>query len=184
MKIVYTNTEDEVLDYTVFEGINSKSFADETKSLKNMYVVLAAVFGLWGIVNIAAYLNSQNANRLATGVSTLVVAIFTLFFTNIGVSIRKYVMRREIKRKIAGKKIAETTIDIDSRNLNWKCGEDSGTIKLTEEIRAYDYKNLYIINAKKSRLAIPRRAFKNDEELNRFNKMFNMEHRLSTDFKK
>lgn len=178
MKLSYTNTPEEVLEYTLFERVNSKAFKDETKSLRNMYWVLAALFALWGIIQLVSYFNTKDMAKLAGAVSTFVVAIFTLLFTPLGVIIRKALLRYEIKKATKDIKMAETNIEIDSRSMNWSSGSDKGTVRLTEELTINEHKNMYIIDGRKCRLAVPLRVFKNEDELKQFGKMINLENRL------
>lgn len=178
MKLTYTNTPEEVLEYTLFERINSKAFIDETKSLRNMYRILAALFGVWGIIQLVSYFNTQDPGKLAGALSTLIVAILTLLFTPLGVLIRKALLKYDIRKAVKDVKMAETTIEIDSRNMNWASGSDKGVVRLTEELTIHEHKDMYIIDGRKCRLAIPVRVFKNEEERKQFAKMINLENRL------
>ena len=177
MNIKYVNTKEETLEYIMFERVNSKAFKAETKSLKNMYMVIAGLFALWGVLSLVAYFNSKDTGKLATAVSSFMIALFTFGFTGLGVLIRKWFMKQEIKRSLKDKDLAETAVSIDARNLSWESGEDRGSVKLTEEIFVNDVKNMYFINGHKCRLAVPKRAFKDENEHQKFRKMLNIENR-------
>ena len=177
MNISYVNTKEETLEYIMFERLKSKSFEAETKSLRNMYLIIAALFGLWGVMNLVTCFTSKDVNRLATGVSALMIGVFTLAFTKLGVLIRKWFMKQEVKKSLKDKDLAETTVSIDARNLSWVSAEDKGSVKLTEEIFVNDVKNMYFINGHKCRLAVPKRVFKDENEHQKFRKMLNIENR-------
>ena len=177
MTIKYVNTKEETVEYIMFERTKSKAFAAETKSLRTMYMVIAAMFALWGVLSLVTYFNSQDSGKLATAISSFMIALFTLAFTSLGVFIRKWFMKQEIKRSLKDKNLAETTVTIDARNLSWESAEDKGSVKLTEEIFVNDVKNMYFINGHKCRLAVPKRVFKDENEHQKFRKMLNIENR-------
>ena len=177
MNLKYVNTKEETLEYIMFERVKSKAFESETKSLRNMYRVIAGLFALWGIISLVSYFTGKDVTKLATAVSSFMIALFTLAFTKMGVFIRKWFMKREISKSLEKKDLAETEISIDARNLTWESAGDKGSVKLTEQIHVDEVKNMYFITSHKCRLVIPRRVFKDENEHQKFRKMLNIDNR-------
>ena len=66
MNLKYANTKEETLEYIMFERVKSPAFESETKSLRNMYRVIAGLFALWGVISLVSYFNTKDVTSIRT----------------------------------------------------------------------------------------------------------------------
>lgn len=184
MEIRYTNTPQEVEDYIIFKHVNSEDFRKEVKRTRRMYFFMTAAVALFAgfqlyRINVSGD-EAQKAQIMSQVVSMATIALFSVLFSFLVPKLLTFFTRREVRKQLKkdGHQQLETVLNIDDRSINWVQGKEKGTVKLTSEILAVEKPLCYYIDTRKAFFVVPKRVFENDEQLQQFIKMMNLEPRL------
>ena len=180
MKFEYTNTREQLYDYTLFNHVRSNRYAEEVKTTKRIYFYFAIFIVVWGLISLIRYFSSKEVADLSNAASSFFVAIFTYLFSYVVPRVKLFFTKRQIRKAVEKDPkydhIAPVSVNIDARNISWTCGKEKGSMKLTEEMYVTESATVYYVENRKFFLVIPKETFTPEEE-SQFRKMLNVDNR-------
>ena len=180
MKFEYTNTREQLYDYTLFNHVRSKSYTDDVKTTRRIYFYFAIFIVVWGLINLIRYFSTKEVSDLSNAVSSFFVALITYLFGFLVPRVKLFFTKKQIRKAVENNpkydSIAPVEVNIDSRSISWTCGKEKGSMKLTEEMYVTESSTVYYVENRKFFLVIPKDTFTPDEE-SQFRKMLNVDNR-------
>ena len=182
MEIRYINNNEDMKQKAYFNTVNSESFKEENKNLKNIYRFMAIALRAFGVLMIVMYYanNSTDQNQLARAFTMPFAGLMMYLFSLGTVSVKKFFLKRSVNKKYRNNNAVypETTITVDSKNITCVSGKEKEVHKLTEEMDVYETQDCYLNDLKKNQIVLPKRVL-DEETFEEFDRHFKIRNRLA-----
>lgn len=182
MEIRYINNNEDMKQKAYFNTVNSESFREENRNLKNIYRFMAIALRAFGALMVVMYFtnNRNDPNQLARAFTMPFAGIMMYLFSLGTVPVKKFFLKRSVNKKYRNNNAVypETVITVDSKNITCVSGREKEVHKLTEEMDVFETEDCYLIDLKKNQIVLPKRVL-DEETFNEFDRHFKIRNRMA-----